>query len=55
MTDRLPSIDFDRIGPAVGDRFPDVRLPNQRGEVVDLHRHRDGRGALVVFVRSADW
>ena len=51
----FPAIDRDRIGPAVGDRFPDVRLPDQRGEVVDLHAARGNRRALVVFHRSAAW
>ena len=51
----LPAVDFDEIGPAVGDRFPDVRLPDQTGRVVDLHEHRAGRKSIVVFHRSADW
>jgi len=51
----LPVIDFDTIGPAVGTRFPDVRLPDQRGQTVDLHAARAGRSALIVFYRSADW
>jgi peroxiredoxin len=55
MSDALPRIDFERVGPAVGTRFPDVRLRNQQGELVDLHDRRAGRRALVVFVRSADW
>ena len=55
MTATLPTIDFDLVGPAVGERFPDVRLSNQHGNVVDLHPARGERGALVVFYRSADW
>jgi hypothetical protein len=51
----LPALDFDRIGPAVGTRFPDVVLPNQGGERVDLHAARGGRRALVLFHRSAAW
>jgi hypothetical protein len=51
----LPPRDFDRIGPRLGERFPEVRLPDQAGRSVDLHRARDGRRALVVFHRSADW
>jgi hypothetical protein len=47
--------DFDRLGPRVGDRFPDVVLPDQRGQPVDLHNARAGRKALVVFYRSAGW
>jgi peroxiredoxin len=51
----LPALDFDRIGPAVGTRFPDVHLPDQTGRLVDLHAARAGRRALVVFYRSARW
>jgi peroxiredoxin len=51
----LPIIEFDTIGPAVGARFPDLRLPDQTGAIVDLHAARAGRRALVVFYRSADW
>lgn len=48
-------IDFTTIGPAVGERFPDVILPDQHGRHVNLHRARNGRRALVVFHRSAGW
>ena len=51
----LPEIDFSRIGPAVGGRFPDIRLLDQHGRVVDLHTVRGNRRALVVFYRSASW
>ena len=51
----LPTLDFSRIGPAVGTRFPDLRLPDQSGQLVDLHVARAGRAALVVFYRSARW
>ena len=42
-------------GPAVGERLPDFRLPNQRGETVDFHADRGGRRAAVLFQRSAVW
>lgn len=51
----IPIVDFTELGPAVGTRFPDVRLPDQTGEIVDLHEHRAGRKALFVVHRSADW
>ena len=51
----LPVTDFTRIGPVVGERFPDVALPDQHGRMVDLHVARAGRRALVVFYRSAAW
>ena len=52
---RFPAIDFTAIGPAVGERFPDVRLPDQTGEIVDLHAVRGSRRALILFYRSARW
>ena len=51
----LPNVDIDAVGPRQGERFPDVVLPNQYGEQVDLHAKRGGRPALVVFHRSAAW
>lgn len=51
----LPPRDFQRIGPNEGDRFPEVRLPDQTGAAVDLHEARAGRAAVVVFHRSAEW
>ena len=51
----MPTVDFNRVGPAVGERFPDIRLPDQHGQMVDLHAARSGRPALVLFYRSARW
>jgi peroxiredoxin len=51
----MPQVDFSRVGPQVGERFPDVELPDQTGKLVNLHTARAGRQALVVFYRSARW
>jgi len=51
----LPPRDFRLIGPREGQRFPDVRLPDPDGTLVDLHAARASRPALVVFYRSAEW
>ena len=51
----LPHLDFTTIGPKLGERFPDVALPDQRGQTVDLHTARGDGRALVVFYRSARW
>ena len=51
----FPTIDFTEIGPRVGEPFPDVVLPDQSGQQVDLHAARAGRRALVLFYRSARW
>ena len=50
-----PIIDFSRVGPQVGDVFPDVVLPDQQGRAINLHAARGGGKALVVFHRSASW
>ena len=51
----LPSVDLTTLGPQAGTRFPDVVLPDQHGDIIDLHRHRAGRPALFVIHRSAAW
>jgi len=51
----MPILDFAQIGPRVGSRLPDIRLPDQAGTVVDLHTARADPSALVVFHRSARW
>jgi peroxiredoxin len=51
----LPYVDFDTVGPQVGEPFPDVALPDQHGNRIDLHAAREGKRALVVFYRSASW
>jgi hypothetical protein len=52
---RVPAAADFPTGPALGERLPDFRLPNQRGEWVDFHADRAGRKAAVVFQRSAVW
>jgi peroxiredoxin len=50
-----PPLDIEAIGPPVGERLPDVSLPDQDGRLVNLHDVRNGQRALVLFIRSADW
>jgi hypothetical protein len=50
----LPRRDFRATGPKEGQRFPDVRLSDQTGALVDLHVHRAGRSALVMLYRRAE-
>lgn len=54
-SDVSADVDYRTRGPKVGEMFPDVRLPDQRGEEVDLHSYRAGRRAVVTFNRSAVW
>ena len=51
----FPSTDFSTIGPPVGQRLPDVVLPDQHGNLVDLHAVLGNRRALIIFHRSARW
>jgi hypothetical protein len=46
---------FAELGPAAGERFPDMVLTGLDGTPVNLHADRAGRPALVVFHRSARW
>jgi hypothetical protein len=55
MGDTRDTIDFGGVGPAIGRRLPEIRLPDQSGRVLDLHAYLAGRPALVVVFRSARW
>lgn len=52
---QFPPTDFSAIGPQVGERFPDIVLPDQHGTPIDLHTTRGRRRALIIFHRSARW
>jgi peroxiredoxin len=54
-TPPLPVLDFSTIGPRIGERFPDLKLPDQTGRLLDLHAERGARRALIVVYRSARW
>lgn len=54
VLDDLPEEHRGR-GPDIGRPFPEIRLPDQTGTVVDVHAARAGRPALIVFYRSARW
>jgi hypothetical protein len=47
--------DCDRIGPKVGERVPEFQLLDQGGKTQTLDSIMGPKGALLVFVRSADW
>jgi hypothetical protein len=49
------AIDVSQLGPQVGEQVPDFSLPDQTGRTRDLQSIMGPRGAMVVFVRSADW
>lgn len=48
-------IDVSKLGPQVGVRVPDFRLRDQEGTERTLLSIMGRRGAMLVFVRSADW
>ncbi len=48
-------IDVSKLGPQVGERVPDFSLPDQTGRSRNLQSIMGPRGAMLVFVRSADW
>ena len=48
-------IDVSQLGPQVGQRVPDFSLRDQTGGVRNLQSIMGPRGAMLVFLRSADW
>jgi hypothetical protein len=48
-------IDLSTLGPQVGERVPDFSLVDQTGRSRNLQSIMGRRGAMLVFVRSADW
>ncbi len=48
-------VDVSTLGPQVGDRVPDFTLRDQTGREQTLQSIMGPRGAMLVFVRSADW
>lgn len=49
------AIDVSALGPQVGERVPDFRLPDQHGQLQTLESVRGPNGSLILFHRSADW
>jgi len=48
-------IDVTKLGPQVGDRVPDFALKDQSGQTQTLQSIMGPKGAMLVFIRSADW
>ena len=49
------AIDVSKLGPQVGQRVPDFRLADQTGRLRTLQSIMGPKGAMLVFIRSADW
>lgn len=48
-------IDVSKRGPQVGEPVPDFSLRDQNGRMQTLQSIIGAKGAMLVFVRSADW
>ena len=48
-------IDVSKLGPKVGERVPDFNLKDQAGKAWTLQSIMGPKGAMLVFLRSADW
>jgi hypothetical protein len=48
-------VDVSKRGPQVGERVPDFSLVDQTGTMRNLQSIMGSRGAMLVFIRSADW
>jgi hypothetical protein len=48
-------IDVSKLGPQVGERVPDISLVDQDGKRQTLETIMGPKGAMLVFIRSADW
>ena len=48
-------VDLSRLGPPIGQLVPNFHLKDQTGEWRDLQSVMGPNGAMLVFIRSADW
>ena len=48
-------IDVSKLGPQVGERIADFRLPDQNGKVWTRDSLMGPKGLMLVLSRSADW
>lgn len=55
QTPAREKIDVSKLGPQVGDRVPDFSLKDQTGKIQTLQSIMGPNGAMLVFLRSADW
>ncbi len=48
-------VDVSKLGPRVGQQVPAFSLKDQTGTVQTLQSVMGPKGAMLVFLRSADW
>ena len=51
----VQKIDVSKLGPQVDERVPDFGLKDQNGKLWTLPSVMGPKGAMIVFIRSADW
>lgn len=49
------TVDVTALGPQVGQRAIEFRLPDQQGREQTLASVAGPKGTMLVFFRSADW
>ena len=54
-TGRYPDSEDFPTGPDIGERLPEIVLPDQSGAMVNLEQARGNKRALVLFHRSLRW
>jgi hypothetical protein len=52
---RYPDSSDFPTGPDIGERLPDITLPDQGGTPINVEAARGDGRALVVFHRSVRW
>ncbi len=52
---QVERIDLSERGPSIGERVPDFNLNDQNGDRWTRDSILGANGAMLVFVRSADW
>ena len=53
--DGREAIEVASLGPQIGERVPEFRLPDQNGQYHTLEDIRGTTGTMLLFHRSADW
>jgi hypothetical protein len=48
-------VDVSKLGPQLGERVPNFALNDQNGKTWTLSSIMGPKGAMLVFIRSADW
>ena len=55
LAQEVRKINVSKLGPQVGATVPDFSLPDQGGKMWTLRSVMGPKGAMIVFLRSADW